>query len=197
MTRIGLTRVLQSAALRVVVDTADPVEGLAAARTHEVGLVVLGEQSSSVADVVRKAKASPPPPRVAVLVANAIREDLLPLLIAGADALLVRSIGPDELVDAVTRLLAGERVVSPALLPAIVGLLDTGSGDIRAPALLTAKERQVLARLADGLANDQIAEALFVSAATVKTHLSHIYAKLGARTRHEALARAVALGLLA
>jgi ATP/maltotriose-dependent transcriptional regulator MalT len=61
---------------------------------------------------------------------------------------------------------------------------------------LTAKELEVLARLAEGKSNQQIAEALFVTAATVKTHLSNIYGKLGVANRREALARALALGLL-
>ena len=82
-------------------------------------------------------------------------------------------------------------------MPALVGVVSAGTDQSRGdPAVLTTKEHEVLARLADGLSNDDIATAMYVSPATVKTHLSHIYAKLGVGTRHEALARAVALGLL-
>ena len=61
---------------------------------------------------------------------------------------------------------------------------------------LTRKELEVLARLAEGRSNREIAGALYVTPATVKTHLAHIYTKLGVTGRQEALARAVALGLL-
>jgi ATP/maltotriose-dependent transcriptional regulator MalT len=61
---------------------------------------------------------------------------------------------------------------------------------------LTVREREVLALLAEGHSNREIASSLYVSLPTVKTHLAHIYAKLGAKNRNEALGRAVALGLL-
>jgi DNA-binding CsgD family transcriptional regulator len=63
-------------------------------------------------------------------------------------------------------------------------------------AVLTPKERQVLAWVARGHSNKEIAEGLFMAPGTVKTHLAHIYAKLGVGDRHEAMARAIALGLL-
>jgi DNA-binding CsgD family transcriptional regulator len=62
--------------------------------------------------------------------------------------------------------------------------------------MLTLKEREIVAQLARGASNKEIADALFVTPATVKTHLAHIYAKLGARSRHEALTQAFALGIL-
>jgi DNA-binding NarL/FixJ family response regulator len=106
----------------------------------------------------------------------------------------VRSVGGEELAEALDRVDRGERVIAPALLPTLVGILAPSD---RAPdSLLTGKEREVLAALAAGSSNQQIAEALFVTRATVKTHLAHIYAKLEAKDRHEAIARAVALGLL-
>jgi DNA-binding CsgD family transcriptional regulator len=97
-----------------------------------------------------------------------------------------------ELLDAVACCVDGERFVAPMLLPELAGMVDGTTASVQ----LTDKEREVLARLADGHTKSEIAAALLVSAATVKTHLNHIYGKLGARSRHEALARAVALGLL-
>ena len=85
--------------------------------------------------------------------------------------------------------------VGSSLLPALVGMV----GPQEVPdqvALLTPKERQVLVWVAKGHSNKEIAEELFMAPGTVKTHLAHIYAKLGVSGRHEALARAVALGLL-
>jgi ATP/maltotriose-dependent transcriptional regulator MalT len=73
----------------------------------------------------------------------------------------------------------------------------TSAREARADAaMLTTKELQVLTRLSQGETNAEIAAALFVSPATVKTHLTHIYVKLGVGSRHGAMSRAVALGLL-
>jgi DNA-binding NarL/FixJ family response regulator len=110
----------------------------------------------------------------------------------GVSALLQRTVSPADLAQALDRVEQGERVIAPGLLPLLVGVVTTGEDE----GGLTRKEREVLARLADGLSNREIAEALYITPATVKTHLAHIYMKLGATNRQEALARAVALGVL-
>jgi DNA-binding NarL/FixJ family response regulator len=196
--RIGLARVLQSTSVRVVGEMADPLEGLAWSKAQGSDLIVLGKASRSMIEVVRRAKALPHAPVVIVLVSGHGHDELRGVLRAGADGLIVRSAGPAEIRSSVERLLAGERVVSTSLMTALVGAVEV-AGSERSPAAgttLTAKERQVLACLAGGGSNDEIASELFVSPATVKTHLAHIYGKLGARSRHEALARAVSLGIL-
>ena len=90
------------------------------------------------------------------------------------------------------RVVSGERVVDPAIL------VNDASADEQpeSASALTAREREVLVLLASGHSNREIAASLFVSLPTVKTHLAHIYAKLGAKNRNEALGRAVAGGLL-
>jgi DNA-binding NarL/FixJ family response regulator len=121
---------------------------------------------------------------------RAPRDTLADLLAVDVDGLLARSIAPDDLCRAVERVLAGERYIDPSLV----------SGDVPdeelEPMTLTAREREVLGLLAAGSSNREIAAALFVSLPTVKTHLAHIYDKLGARNRNEALGRAMTLGLL-
>ena len=79
-------------------------------------------------------------------------------------------------------------------MPPAVGARTTGADDAAGP--LTAKELEVLALLAQGHSNKQIARALYVSDATVKTHLQHIYGKLDVQNRFGALSRANELGLL-
>ena len=103
---------------------------------------------------------------------------------------MARTIGAAELTDAMERCCRGERVVDPALVSG-----EGGDEDVEA-STLTAREREVLTLLSSGQSNREIASALFVSLPTVKTHLAHIYAKLGAKNRNDALGRAVALGLL-
>ena len=91
------------------------------------------------------------------------------------------------------------QVLGVSVSPGLLARLFEGAPDrpaAEASATLTAKEREVLRLLAAGRSNAEIAAALYVSAATVKTHLAHIYEKLGVANRHEALNRAVTLGLL-
>jgi DNA-binding NarL/FixJ family response regulator len=200
MIRIGLARVLQAADIRVVGETADPLEALAIVKVARPDLLVVGDRPWAAADVVQRAKSLDPAPLVVVLLGRVSPDELTAFMAAGTDALLARSVGAEELVAAVMQLFDGGRVVAPALVPSLVGLVDVsagpGSSGLRPTVALTTKEREVLARLADGSSNDEIASALYMSAATVKTHLKHIYGKLGAKSRHEAVARAVSLRLL-
>ena len=174
-------------------------DGLRALTKAGADLVVVGSISDlTQGEVIHRAKHTSRPPVVVALVGHASRAEVGRLLGAGADALLERSVDAEELGEALRRLADGERVLAPSLVPALVGAADGGSG-ARVGAgdgLLTGKEREVLARLAEGRSNQAIAAALHVTPATVKTHLAHIYEKLGASDRNEAVVRAVALGLL-
>jgi DNA-binding NarL/FixJ family response regulator len=194
LVRLGITAVLEAAGVDVVAEEASGRDGLLRARTLEPDLLVLGAMSDlTLPEALGQARQLPVRPRVLVLVSALVPADVSELMALGPEGVLVRSAGADELRDAVVRLRAGERVVAPALLGAVMDGLQAGDATAGP---LTTKEQEVLARLAEGRSNSQIAEALFVTPATVKTHLSHIYAKLGVANRQEALARAVALGLL-
>lgn len=195
LVRLGIRAVLTARDVETVVEFEHGREGIAWARAEGADLLVLGNHLDRPAvDVVTEAATLTPRPHVALLLTSPSKEELSALLAAGADALLVRSVGGEELSEALDKVEGGERVIAPALLPLLVGAVAPSA---RGPdPLLTGKEREVLAALAAGRSNQEIAEALFVTRATVKTHLAHIYAKLDARDRHEAIARAVALGLL-
>jgi DNA-binding NarL/FixJ family response regulator len=194
LVRLGIKAVLQGIGVRVRAEEANGRDGLLRARSLEPGVLVLGAMADLTAvEAVAQAHQLPVRPRVLVLVSAPTAEDLRELLPMGPDGVLVRSAGAEEVRDAVTRIRAGERVVAPGLVPAVMDALQAGAVDAGP---LTTKEQEVLARLAEGHSNQQIAAAMFVTPATVKTHLSHIYAKLGVANRREALARAVALGLL-
>ena len=194
LVRLGITAVLQGAGVEVVAEEGSGRDGLLRARSLGPSLLVVGATSDlSMAEVVGQARELPVRPRVLLLVSALVPADLSELMGLSPEGVLVRSAGAEELRDAVVRLLQGERVVAPALVGAVVDGLQAGDA---AAGPLTTKELEVLARLAEGRSNQQIAEVLFITPATVKTHLSHIYAKLGVANRQEALARAVALGLL-
>jgi two-component system, NarL family, nitrate/nitrite response regulator NarL len=196
LVRLGLRAVLTALGARV--DLAGQArDGLRALTEAGADLLIVGSVSDlTQGEVIHRAKRGDRPPMVVALVAHSSRAEVGRLLAAGADALLERSVAAEELQDALGQLLAGERVLAPSLVPALLGAVG-GDGDTEAGGgLLTVKEREVLARLAEGRSNQAIAAALHVAPATVKTHLAHIYEKLGARDRNEAVVRAVALGLL-
>jgi two-component system response regulator DesR len=160
---------------------------------HGASVVVLGSLADApIGEVVRRLRERPESPRTVVLVGRATPEAIAELLSLSVDALVARSTTPAELADAVMRAGDGERVIDPDVL-----LVDTAHDEETAePSSLTAREREVLVLLSNGHSNREIASSLYVSLPTVKTHLAHIYAKLGAKNRNEALGRAVASGLL-
>jgi DNA-binding NarL/FixJ family response regulator len=177
MIRIGVSKVLTDAAIRVVLQTGDAAAAIACVRSQAPELLVFGDHGAPSPELVEKAFAVAPDLCCIALLAHAAPDELRALLASGVHAAVP---------------LAGDRVVSQGVLPQ---LFSTSAGDETA-GVLTAKEREVLRLVSAGRSNAEIAAALFVSAATVKTHLGHIYDKLGARGRYEALSRAVALGLL-
>ena len=203
LVRVGIAQTLRGLGIAVAADVAKGEEGVRAVEKHRARYLLLGTaRDLPLPETARRARAVAAPPRILVLVDHIDRDDLVALRAVGIDALLPRSVGPVELADALARVARGERVVAPALLSLLVGVLGPaavevdGAADAPSPETLTRKELEVLARLAEGRTNREIAEALYVTPATVKSHLAHIYVKLGVAGRQEAMARAVALGLL-
>ncbi|MGN9843729.1 response regulator [Nonomuraea sp. H19] len=117
--------------------------------------------------------------------------DVLPAIEAGATGYLLKDAPTDELLRAVRAAAAGE----PVLAPAVAGRL---MGQVRKPvrAALTDRELQVLALVAAGASNRRAAAKLFIGEASIKTHLLHIYDKLGVRDRAAAVGEAYRRGLL-
>ena len=196
LVRIGLRTALGQLGVWVIAEASLARDGLRAVRATGAGLVVLGETTDLPPRVAAaRAKALRNPPTVLALAGLPEPEELAALLAAGVDGLLLRSTAVEELAGALERLRAGERSVAQALLPLLVGVIDLAPAE-PGGSLLTDREREVLARLAEGHSNRAIAEALSVSPATVKTHLAHIYEKLGASNRRDALVRAITRGIL-
>lgn len=190
--RSGVAAALAAEGFSMLAATAQARDLPTLVHTHRPDVVVIGlPEDVSAAAGVRLLRATPDGPRIVVLVGRASPEVLAELLSTEVDALVPRSIDGDRLVEIVRRVAAGHRVVDPAVLA------DDGPADADAePAALTARESEVLGLLRAGHSNREIASSLYVSLPTVKTHLAHIYAKLGAKNRNEALGRAVARGLL-
>ncbi len=218
LVRLGLETSLERAGVTAVTHTDELGDGVAAIRRLGAGLLVLGRAEPDTPGELRRHGPQLAGVDVVVLIERAERDNLVALLEAGVMGVALRSIASEDLATLVGTVLAGERAVGPAMVSVLIGLgsvhldvdrvpaavtvdggavvVPTASRRIGDAAPLTTKELQVLTRLAQGESNAAIAEALYVSVPTVKTHLAHIYAKLGVGGRHEATSRAVALGLL-
>ncbi|MEU4397923.1 response regulator transcription factor [Micromonospora orduensis] len=129
--------------------------------------------------------------KVLVLTTYDTDADVLPAIEAGATGYLLKDAPREELVRAVRAAAQGEAVLSPSVAGRLMGRL-------RAPAEepLSHRELEVLAMVAKGTSNREAAARLFISEATVKTHLLHVYAKLGVNDRAAAVAVAYDRGLL-
>ena len=131
---------------------------------------------------------------VLILTVSDAEEDLASAMRSGAQGYLLKDMEPDDVVDAVQRAVRGETVVAPAMTLKLVHLLQGGStADAKESALqqLTAREREILNHLAQGLSNKAIARMLDISHDTVKLHVRHILAKLNLTSRVEAAVFAV------
>jgi DNA-binding NarL/FixJ family response regulator len=190
--RRGLVWVLDAEEdLRVVAEADTPGAARDRARLGDVDVVLLDLQFTTSAlrgiAVVPELRAIDPPPAVVVLTTYDNDQDVLEAMEAGASGYLLKDSPPEELVASVRRAALGSRVVDAR----VRSRLDSGD-----PAALSEREREVLRLVAAGRTNAQIAAELFLSQATVKTHLVHVFDKLGAGSRTDAVARARARGIL-
>lgn len=197
LVRAGVAAVLAERGIDVVGQTRSGRELVSLATFERPDLAVVGAPADLDApDVVRRLVRLRPHPEIVVLVPPAQEHVVRYVLAMGATGVALRSVEADELGVVVDAVRKGERHVVPGLHHALAGDLKLPALDERTPEVLTTREREVLALLAAGRDNREIAAALSVTLATTKSHLARIYAKLEAKNRNEAVARAVALGLL-
>jgi DNA-binding NarL/FixJ family response regulator len=192
--RFGLRGMLEAYDdLRVVGEAGSGDEAivLAAATRPDVVLMDLRMPGTDGATATARIRLEHPGIRVLVLTTYEGDADILPAIEAGATGYLLKDAPRDELLRAVRAAARGEAILAPAVA-------DVLMSRVRAPAQepLTPREVEVLRLIARGASNRDAAAALFVSEATVKTHLLHIYAKLGVNDRTAAVALAVERGLV-
>ncbi|TDE99027.1 response regulator transcription factor [Occultella glacieicola] len=129
-------------------------------------------------------------PRVLILTTYDTDADILAAVEAGASGYLLKDAPPDELLAAVRTAAAGQSALAPAVALRLMDRMRTPDQS------LSRRETQVLTLVADGRSNQQIARELFISEATVKSHLVHIFTKLGVDSRTAATAAARRRGLI-
>lgn len=128
--------------------------------------------------------------RILVLTTYDTDRDVLPAIEAGATGYLLKDTGRDELAHAIHAAARGEAVLSPSVATRLLG-------QVRTPVnALSARELEVLTLIAKGTTNREAARKLFISEATVKSHLLHVYAKLDVNDRAAAVGEAFRRGLL-
>jgi DNA-binding NarL/FixJ family response regulator len=147
-------------------------------------------------------------PRVGVIALTTYADDasVLGALRAGARGYLTKDASAEQIAAAIARVAGGEASLDEAIQTRVVEAVSGGAGETPAadapggadpPDGLTAREAEVLGLIAVGLSNAQIAERLVVSPATVKSHVNHLFAKIGARDRAQAVGYAYRHGLVA
>ncbi|MCL0079684.1 response regulator transcription factor [Dehalococcoidia bacterium] len=124
-------------------------------------------------------------------------EDLFDAMKAGARGYLLKGADPEELVRAVTHITQGGVIISPAMAPKLLAEVGVSKEPQKREELgLSPREREILALIADGLTDREIAEELFISVNTAKTHLKNILTKLQVKSRAQIVARGARAGLL-
>ena len=198
LARLGVTSLLRAQGVDVLAETHSGREVASVAAIERPDLVVVGQPADlSVADTVRRlaAAASGACCRRDARTRTGRRRRLSRCARRRAASRFDREV-PTSWRRVIAAALKGEQRVVPGLHSALAGSVRPRPLAEQQNDLLSSREREVLACLAQGHSNREIAAALSVTLATVKSHLVRIYAKLEAGNRNEALGRAVALGLL-
>jgi DNA-binding NarL/FixJ family response regulator len=189
--RTGVANIInQERDLHVIAEAANGAEAVDAFREHrpDVTLLDLRMPVMEGVEVVLRLRERDPRARVIVLTTYDTDEEISRALKAGAKAFVLKDISADDLVTCIRDVLAGKTYIAPAA----AAKLAEGVTRVR----LTPREMSTLKLLADGKANKEIATALDISERTVKTHLGHLFEKLGVTSRTEAVKVASRRGLV-
>jgi DNA-binding NarL/FixJ family response regulator len=191
MMRAGFKAVLEATGnIDVVAEAENGEEAVRAAREHNPDVVLIDIRMPEMDGI--EATRRMPNQRVLILTTFGLDEYIIDALRAGASGFLLKNAPTNEVIEAVRAVAAGDAVLSPAITRQ---LLDQVGRRLPAPvsrtpnavAALTEREREVLRMMAGGMTNAEIAEALVVSEATVKSHVSNLLGKLGLRDRVQAV----------
>jgi DNA-binding NarL/FixJ family response regulator len=202
--RMGFRMVLDAQPDMRVVGEAD--NGLAAvqqAQQLQPDVVLMDVRMPELdgVEATRRISAASPATRVLILTTFDLDEYVMAGLRAGASGFLLKDVGPPDLLSAIRAVAAGDAVVAPAVTRRLLDRYVHGEGAPPRPAdaaldALTPREHEVFELVARALSNTEIAQRLFLSEATVKTHVARILAKLGLRDRVQAVVRAYESGVI-
>ncbi|MFD3518764.1 response regulator [Streptomyces sp. NPDC058657] len=182
--------------IEVVGEAGDGAEGVARAESlrPDVVLMDIKMPGTDGIEALRKLRELANPARVLIVTSFTEQRTVVPALRAGASGYVYKDVDPDALAGAIRSVHAGHVLLQPEVAGALIAQDDPQHGQGRGNAL-TDREREVLALIADGRSNREIARALVLSEKTVKTHVSNILMKLDLADRTQAALWAVRHGL--
>jgi len=196
--RAGIRQLLESAAdIQVIAEAGDGVEAQALIEQHKPDVAVLDIQmpKASGIEVTRWVRAHLPEVGVLILTAYDDEPYVMAVLQAGANGYVLKTARTDELIQAVREVYEGKSALDPVVARQLMNtLLKRSEKTLIEP--LTERELEVLRLAAKGYTNKAIGVQLGISDRSVQGHLAHIFAKLQASSRTEAVMRAVSLGLI-
>jgi DNA-binding NarL/FixJ family response regulator len=202
LVREGLMTLLATVAdIEPVAAAADGEEAVAlcARLRPDVALMDLRMPKLDGVEATRRIRAAQPDTEIVVLTTHADEESILDALRAGARGYLTKDAGIAEISRAVHAAADRQALLDPLVHSRLIAAASAGARPAPAPASLpdelTPREAEVLSLIARGLSNGEIAATLVVSEATVKTHVNHVFAKIGARDRAQAVHYAYTHGL--
>jgi DNA-binding NarL/FixJ family response regulator len=205
LVRAGLRMILSSADdVDVVGEAGDGAEAVEVVRAHRPDVVLMDIRMPGTDGLAGTASvtALPDPPRVVVLTTFNLDDYVFRALEAGAAGFLLKDTPPRDLINAVRVVAAGDAMLSPSVTRTLIGhVANSGESGRRAAAQarlesLTDREREVLVAVGQGLSNAEIGRRLFLSEATVKTHVSRLLLKLDCANRVQVAILAHDAGLL-
>jgi DNA-binding NarL/FixJ family response regulator len=186
--------------MEVVAEAGDGAEAVDLCRRARPDVAVMDIRMPSLdgVEATRRITAAGLDTRVLVLTTFDLDEYVYAALRAGASGFLLKDASAERLLHAVRQVAAGETSWAPTVMDRLLATYLRGP-DPRAAAdvgTLTDREREVLCSVAQGLSNEEVAQRLYLSVTTVKTHLARVFAKLGARDRAQAVVVAYESGLV-
>jgi DNA-binding NarL/FixJ family response regulator len=202
LVREGLMTLLETVAdIKPVAAAADGEEAVALSARHRPDVVLMDLRMPKLdgVEATRRIRAAQPETEIVVLTTHADEASIIDALQAGARGYLTKDAGIAEISRAVHAAANHQALLDPVVHSRLIAAMSSGLRPAPPPASLpdelTPREAEVLSLIARGLSNAEIGAALVVSQATIKTHINHVFAKIGARDRAQAVHYAYTHGL--